>query len=102
MTWRILADAVLVLHFAFIGFALFGGLFARRWPRLYRDPDRPHVAAQVGNRRRHLPERLLQLAQPPLVQVHGVAAFDQRARGHQAGHARADDRYAHADRMRER
>ena len=34
MTWRILADAVLVLHFAFIAFALLGGLLVRRWPRL--------------------------------------------------------------------
>jgi hypothetical protein len=34
VTWRILADAVLVLHFAFIAFALFGGLLVWRWPRL--------------------------------------------------------------------
>ncbi len=34
MTWRILADAVLVLHFAFIAFALLGGLLVWRWPRL--------------------------------------------------------------------
>ena len=31
--WRILADAVLVLHFAFIAFALLGGLLVLRWPR---------------------------------------------------------------------
>ncbi len=34
MTWRILADAVLVLHFAFIAFALLGGLLVPRWPRV--------------------------------------------------------------------
>lgn len=34
MTYRILADAVLVLHFAFIAFALLGGLLIVRWPRL--------------------------------------------------------------------
>jgi hypothetical protein len=34
MTFRILADAVLVLHFAFIAFALLGGLLVWRWPRL--------------------------------------------------------------------
>jgi hypothetical protein len=34
VTFRILADAVLVLHFAFIAFALLGGLLVRRWPRL--------------------------------------------------------------------
>ena len=34
MTWRILADAVLVLHFAFIAFALLGGLLVWHWPRL--------------------------------------------------------------------
>ena len=34
MTWRILADAVLVLHVAFIAFALLGGLLVWRWPRL--------------------------------------------------------------------
>jgi hypothetical protein len=31
MTWRLAADAVLVLHFAFIAFALLGGLLALRW-----------------------------------------------------------------------
>jgi Protein of Unknown function (DUF2784) len=34
VTYRILADAVLVLHFAFIAFALLGGLLVARWPRL--------------------------------------------------------------------
>lgn len=34
MTWRVLADAVLVLHFTFIAFALLGGLLVSRWPRL--------------------------------------------------------------------
>jgi hypothetical protein len=32
--WRVAADAVLVLHFAFIAFALLGGLVVWRWPRL--------------------------------------------------------------------
>jgi hypothetical protein len=32
VTYRILADAVLVLHFAFIAFALLGGLLVLRWP----------------------------------------------------------------------
>jgi hypothetical protein len=31
MTWRLAADAVLLLHFAFIAFALLGGLLALRW-----------------------------------------------------------------------
>ena len=34
MIWRVLADGVLVLHFAFIGFALLGGLLVVRRPRL--------------------------------------------------------------------
>ncbi len=34
MTYRILADAVLVLHFGFIAFALLGGILVWRWPRL--------------------------------------------------------------------
>ena len=34
MTYRVLADAVLVLHLAFIAFALLGGLGVLRWPRL--------------------------------------------------------------------
>jgi Protein of Unknown function (DUF2784) len=32
--YRILADAVLGLHFAFIAFALLGGILVWRWPRL--------------------------------------------------------------------
>ncbi|AOY01742.1 DUF2784 domain-containing protein [Jeongeupia sp. USM3] len=31
MLFRLLADAVLLIHLAFIVFALFGGLFALRW-----------------------------------------------------------------------
>ncbi|MBM4218941.1 MAG: DUF2784 domain-containing protein [Gammaproteobacteria bacterium] len=34
MSARILADAVLVLHLAFIAFATLGGLAVLRWPRL--------------------------------------------------------------------
>lgn len=34
MTFRVLADAVLVLHLAFIVFAVLGGLAVLRWPRL--------------------------------------------------------------------
>jgi hypothetical protein len=34
VSWRVLADAVLLLHLAFIAFALLGGLLVRRWPRL--------------------------------------------------------------------
>jgi hypothetical protein len=34
VTYRILADAVLVLHLAFIAFALLGGLFVLRRPRI--------------------------------------------------------------------
>ena len=34
MTWRVLADAILVLHFAFIAFVVLGGLLVLRWPRL--------------------------------------------------------------------
>jgi hypothetical protein len=34
VTWRILADAVLALHVGFIAFALLGGIFVWRWPRL--------------------------------------------------------------------
>jgi hypothetical protein len=34
MTYRLLADAVVVLHLAFILFVIFGGLAALRWPRL--------------------------------------------------------------------
>jgi hypothetical protein len=34
VTHRILADAVLVLHLAFVAFAVLGGLAVLRWPRL--------------------------------------------------------------------
>lgn len=34
IAYRILADAVLVLHLAFIVFAVLGGLLVLRWPRL--------------------------------------------------------------------
>lgn len=34
MTHRILADAVLVLHLAFVAFAVLGGFAVLRWPRL--------------------------------------------------------------------
>ncbi len=34
MTFRILADAILVLHLAFIAFVILGGLAVLRWPRL--------------------------------------------------------------------
>lgn len=33
MTYRILADATVLLHFAFILFAVIGGLAVLRWPR---------------------------------------------------------------------
>ncbi|HZI40373.1 MAG TPA: DUF2784 domain-containing protein, partial [Gemmatimonadaceae bacterium] len=34
MLFRFGADAVLVLHFAFVLFVIFGGVLALRWPRL--------------------------------------------------------------------
>ena len=34
MIWSLLADGVVLLHLAFVGFALLGGLFVLRWPRL--------------------------------------------------------------------
>jgi hypothetical protein len=34
VTYRILADAVLVLHLAYIAFVMLGGLAVLRWPRL--------------------------------------------------------------------
>jgi Protein of Unknown function (DUF2784) len=34
VTWRLLADAVLVLHLAFILFVVLGGFLVLRWPRL--------------------------------------------------------------------
>jgi hypothetical protein len=34
MPYRLLADAVLVVHLAFIVFVVFGGLLVLRWPRI--------------------------------------------------------------------
>jgi hypothetical protein len=34
MTYRALADLVLVVHFAFVLFVIFGGVLALRWPRV--------------------------------------------------------------------
>jgi hypothetical protein len=34
MGWRILADAVLMLHLAFILFVVLGGILVLRWPKL--------------------------------------------------------------------
>lgn len=34
MSYRLLADATLLLHLAFIAFVVVGGLFVGRWPRL--------------------------------------------------------------------
>lgn len=34
MAYRAAADAILVAHFAFVLFAVFGGLLVLRWPRL--------------------------------------------------------------------
>ena len=34
MTYRVLADAVLLLHLAFIAFVMVGGIAVIRWPRL--------------------------------------------------------------------
>lgn len=34
MLWRLAADAVVLLHLAFILFVLFGALMVLRWPRL--------------------------------------------------------------------
>ena len=33
MPWRLRADAVVLLHLAVVGYILFGGLLAWRWPR---------------------------------------------------------------------
>jgi hypothetical protein len=43
LLYRILADFVVLTHLAFIAFALFGGLFALRWPRV----TRVHVPAAL-------------------------------------------------------
>jgi hypothetical protein len=34
MLWAVLADAVVVLHVAFVAFAVLGGLLVLRWPRV--------------------------------------------------------------------
>jgi hypothetical protein len=34
VAWRLLADAVVVLHLAVVAFIVFGGLVALRWPKL--------------------------------------------------------------------
>ena len=34
MTFRVLADAIVVLHLAFVAFVVLGGLLVARWPRL--------------------------------------------------------------------
>lgn len=34
MAWRVLADLVVALHFAFIVFVTLGGFLAHRWPRV--------------------------------------------------------------------
>lgn len=36
MTWRVLADLVLVLHLCFVLFVILGGLLALRWPGVAR------------------------------------------------------------------
>ena len=34
MIWSVLADALVVFHFAFTAFVVFGGFLTWRWPRL--------------------------------------------------------------------
>jgi Protein of Unknown function (DUF2784) len=34
MPWSLLADALVVVHFAFTGFVIFGGFLSWRWPRV--------------------------------------------------------------------
>ncbi len=34
MLWSLLADALVILHFAFTAFVIFGGFLSWRWPRL--------------------------------------------------------------------
>ncbi|HLB85193.1 MAG TPA: DUF2784 domain-containing protein, partial [Steroidobacteraceae bacterium] len=34
MRYRLLADAVLIVHLAFIAFVVLGGLLVLRWPRI--------------------------------------------------------------------
>jgi uncharacterized protein DUF2784 len=33
MIWSLLADGLVILHFAFTAFVVFGGFLTRRWPR---------------------------------------------------------------------
>ena len=35
MTYRLAADAVVVIHFAFVVFVVIGGVLALRWPRVF-------------------------------------------------------------------
>lgn len=41
MAYRILASAILVAHFVFLGYVVFGGVLAIRWPRAFW----PHLVA---------------------------------------------------------
>jgi hypothetical protein len=41
MGYRYLVTAILAVHFAFLGYVVFGGLLAIRWPRAFW----PHLAA---------------------------------------------------------
>lgn len=34
MVWRVLADLLVVLHLAFVGFVIFGGFLAWKWPQV--------------------------------------------------------------------
>jgi hypothetical protein len=34
MIWSLLADGLVILHFAFTAFVIFGGFFTWRWPRI--------------------------------------------------------------------
>ena len=57
MLYRLVADGVVVAHFAFIVFVAVGGLMAWRWPRLlWLQPDGPlrarsSAAASAANGR---------------------------------------------------
>ena len=35
MTFRVVADAVVVIHFAFVVFVVIGGVLALRWPKVF-------------------------------------------------------------------
>jgi len=41
--WHTLVTVLLALHFAYLGYAVFGGFLAWRWPKLFW----PHLAAGV-------------------------------------------------------